>query len=63
MRYVQISLTRNITEVETKLAAAMLKGEVKEGDTVKLRYDGSSQTVILDQVKEPVKEERTSVKV
>ncbi|HWP47119.1 MAG TPA: AAA family ATPase [Candidatus Limnocylindrales bacterium] len=48
------------SEVETKLAAAMLKGDIKEGETVKLRYDRASQTILFDKVQEPVTQEPVS---
>jgi ATP-dependent Clp protease ATP-binding subunit ClpC len=44
------------TEVETKLAEAMLKGDITEGSTVTLRYDEATGTVVFDKVKEPVQE-------
>jgi ATP-dependent Clp protease ATP-binding subunit ClpC len=44
------------TEVETKLAEAMLKGDITEGSTVTLRYDEATGTVVFDKAKEPVQE-------
>jgi ATP-dependent Clp protease ATP-binding subunit ClpC len=36
------------SQVETKLASAMLRGEITEGARVTIRYDGERETVVLD---------------
>ena len=45
------------TEVETALARALLKGELKEGDQVQLGYDGRDKKVTIKQLKEKAKKE------
>jgi len=46
------------TELETKLAEAMLKGDITEGDEVLVRYDEDEKKVVFEKVKskEEVKE-------
>jgi ATP-dependent Clp protease ATP-binding subunit ClpC len=36
------------SELETQLARAMLSGEVKEGDTVQVRYDSAQKRIIFE---------------
>lgn len=50
------------TAVETKLADAMLKGDITEGGTVRLRYDEATDTVVFDKAKEQVKEVNKTTK-
>ena len=35
-------------QLETKLASEMLRGNISEGDTVKVRYDRSSGTIAFE---------------
>ncbi len=48
------------SEIETKLANAMLAGEIESGDKVLVRWDSSSGNVVFDKVKKESKEELLS---
>ncbi|MGB4645161.1 MAG: AAA family ATPase, partial [Dictyoglomaceae bacterium] len=39
-------------EIETKLATSMLKGEVQEGDTIKVRYNSEGDRIEFERIKE-----------
>jgi ATP-dependent Clp protease ATP-binding subunit ClpC len=48
------------TQMETKLAAAMLKREITEGDSVNIHYDADKDTVVIEKAKPAEREAATA---